>query len=379
LPAVHGSERRRWDLARVLGTLGGWLIAAGLIVLLFVAYQLWGTGIRAAQSQARLENRFEERVAAAQAATASTTTTGASATSSTTTSGTAETTPPAPSTTAAPLVLPPTAEGEDLFRIEMPSIGEDHIVVAGTKVEDLRKGPGHYPSTPLPGEIGNVGIAGHRTTWGQPFYDIDRLQTGDEIVLTNLLGMRFVYRVTEQLIVSPSDTWVVNPTPTATLTLTSCHPRFSAAQRIVVKAELDTTIQPALGSVTIGFYDTTPETQLPDSQDPSTVTTAAVDSTVPSGTDSTTADAATTTAAPPVGTSPSPAEPDLLTAGWFSDSGAFAPSAAWAAICAAIAFVAWRLGKAWRRWPAYLVALPIFAVALFLCFEQVNRLLPQNI
>jgi sortase A len=360
---VHGSGRRRWDLARVLGTLGGWLIASGLIVLLFVAYQLWGTGIRAAQAQARLEDRFNERVAAAQA-----TTTTAAATSTTAAASTATSTTAATTTTAAPVVLPLTAEGDELFRIEMPSIGENHIVVAGVKVEDLRKGPGHYPSSPLPGEVGNVAIAGHRTTWGQPFYDVDKLRQGDEIVLTNLLGMRFVYRVTETLIVDPSDTWVVDPTPTATLTLTSCHPRFSAAQRIVVKAELDTAAQPALDSVTIGSYTTTPETAARDSQNPSTVVPA---STLPGATD--------TSAPTTVGQSGAPANPDVLTAGWFSDSDAFTPAAISAAICAAVALVAWRLGKAWRRWKAYLVAFPIFAVALFLCFEQVNRLLPQNI
>jgi sortase A len=350
---------------------GAWLIAAGVIVLLFVAYQLWGTGIRAAQAQNRLEDQFAERLALAGVTTTTppSTTVPASISADTTTTSSA---PVTTTTVAEPVVLPPTQEGDALARIEIPKIGLDDIVVAGVKVEDLRKGPGHFPDTPLPGEIGNVGIAGHRTTWGAPFQQVDELEQGDEIVLTNLLGMRFVYRVTETLIVKPSDVWVVDPTTDAQLTLTSCHPEYSARERIVIKAVLDETVTPALGTTTIGSYLTTPETLQPDSQDPGV--TVAPETTLP-GAPETTAPAAgsTTTAVPAV------PQTELLTAGWFSDRAAFGPAAFWVAICSAIAFVAWRLGRAWRRWPAYLVALPIFAVALFLCFEQINRLLPQNI
>ena len=126
-----------------------------------------------------------------------------------------------------------------MARIETPAIGLDWIVVVGVGVDELKKGPGHYPDTPLPGEAGNVGIAGHRTTYGAPFLDIDELAAGDEIILTNTGGGRFVYRVTEQFIVSPSEYEVLAPTDEPILTLTSCHPRYSASKRIIVRGELD--------------------------------------------------------------------------------------------------------------------------------------------
>ena len=113
-----------------------------------------------------------------------------------------------------------------IARIEIPAIGVNDIVVAGVSPNDLKKGPGHYPDTPLPGQLGNAAIAGHRTTYGQPFFDVDKLVVGDEIVVTTLNG-RYTYRVTGQEIVSPSDYQVVatiDPSR-ATLTLTSCHPR----------------------------------------------------------------------------------------------------------------------------------------------------------
>ena len=123
--------------------------------------------------------------------------------------------------------------------MEAPSIGLDWIVVSGVGTDELKKGPGHYPDTPLPGQAGNVGIAGHRTTYGAPFFDIDDLAAGDEVILTNTGGERFVYRVTKQFIVSPSQYEVLAPTDGSILTLTSCHPRYSASKRIIVRGELD--------------------------------------------------------------------------------------------------------------------------------------------
>ncbi|MFM8971210.1 MAG: class E sortase, partial [Actinomycetota bacterium] len=99
------------------------------------------------------------------------------------------------------------------------------------------KGPGHYPGTPFPGSRGNAAIAGHRTTYGAPFHNVDKLKPGDRIIIETFAG-RFVYQVTRQLIVQPTDTYVVANTPDAQLTLTSCHPKYSAAQRIVIKAKL---------------------------------------------------------------------------------------------------------------------------------------------
>lgn len=104
---------------------------------------------------------------------------------------------------------------------------------------NLKRGPGHFPDRPLPGQLGNSAIAGHRTTYGAPFFDVDDLQPGDEIVATTLSG-RFTYRVTEQRIVASNEYWVVATTdPTkATLTLISCDPKYTAQKRIVIFSEL---------------------------------------------------------------------------------------------------------------------------------------------
>ena len=116
-------------------------------------------------------------------------------------------------------------------------------------VEDLRKGPGHYRTTPNPGQAGNAAIAGHRTTYGAPFHRVDELEPGDPIFVTTAQGV-FEYRVlgfpnpeggedVGYFIVDPSDTWVLDQTPGRNLlTLTACHPKFSARQRIIVQAEL---------------------------------------------------------------------------------------------------------------------------------------------
>jgi LPXTG-site transpeptidase (sortase) family protein len=112
-------------------------------------------------------------------------------------------------------------------------------VVEGTTAEHLRQGPGHLVGTALPGNLGNAVVSGHRTTWGAPFNRIDELAPGDEIVVDTATG-RHVYAVTETFIVSPTDTWVADSPedPVAWLTLTACHPKGSARQRVIVRAEL---------------------------------------------------------------------------------------------------------------------------------------------
>ena len=91
-----------------------------------------------------------------------------------------------------------------MARLEIPRIGLDEIVVSGVGVDDLQEGPGPLPRRPLPGEHGNAAIAGHRTTYGAPFLDIDKLKPGDEVVATTYAG-RYVYKVTGTKIVSPSE------------------------------------------------------------------------------------------------------------------------------------------------------------------------------
>jgi sortase A len=127
--------------------------------------------------------------------------------------------------------------GDPLGRIRMASIGVSSVLVAGTQASSLRRGPGHYPDTPLPGGAGTVAVAGHRTTYGAPFRRLNRLHVGDRIELRMPYG-RFVYRVERTRIVPPTATWVTNRVGYDRLILSACHPLYSAAKRIVVFARL---------------------------------------------------------------------------------------------------------------------------------------------
>ena len=128
--------------------------------------------------------------------------------------------------------------GDPLGRIRIPKIGVSDVFVQGTDAGDLRRGPGHYPATPLPGQHGTVAIAGHRTTYGAPFHDVDDLRRGDRIELTMPYG-RFTYRVERTRIVAPTATEVTDPVGYDRLVLSACHPLYSAAQRIIVFARLE--------------------------------------------------------------------------------------------------------------------------------------------
>ncbi len=127
--------------------------------------------------------------------------------------------------------------GDAIGRIVLPTLDRDYFVVEGTKTADLRKGPGHYGDTPLPGERGTVGIAGHRTTYGAPFRTIDRLDRGDPIRIEMPYG-RFTYSVEKARIVEPSQVSVKRQVAYDRLILSACHPLYSAAQRVVVFARL---------------------------------------------------------------------------------------------------------------------------------------------
>lgn len=130
-------------------------------------------------------------------------------------------------------------EGQALTRIEIPHIGVDVVVVQGISLKALDAGTGHYPQTPLPCDTGDVAIAGHRTTYGKPFANVDRIRPGDQITLATPIGA-CVYRVSQPpFVVAYNDMGVVSNTPgLATLTLTACHPKGSASHRIVIKAEM---------------------------------------------------------------------------------------------------------------------------------------------
>ena len=128
--------------------------------------------------------------------------------------------------------------GDALGRIRVPKIGISDVFVEGTAAGDLRRGPGHYPATPLPGQRGTVAIAGHRTTYGAPFHDVDQLAKGDRIDLDMPYG-RFTYRVERLKIVEPTAVEVTDPVGYDRLVLSACHPLYSAAQRIIVFARLE--------------------------------------------------------------------------------------------------------------------------------------------
>ena len=127
--------------------------------------------------------------------------------------------------------------GDAVGRIMMPRIGANFLVVQGTDEGSLERGPGHYPGTALPGMGQTVAIAGHRTTFLAPFRHIDALRPGDRIVLRMPYG-RFVYAVQYHRIVTPTSWWVVRDVGYDRLVLSACNPLFSAAQRIVVFARL---------------------------------------------------------------------------------------------------------------------------------------------
>jgi sortase A len=125
--------------------------------------------------------------------------------------------------------------GDAIGEIELPTIDTSAYVVEGTDTDDLRKGPGHYHDTPMPGNHGTVAIAGHRTTHGAPFRNIDKLERGDRIVLQMPYGS-FVYRVERTQIVDPTALWVTKRVKYDRLVLSACHPLYSAAQRLIVFA-----------------------------------------------------------------------------------------------------------------------------------------------
>jgi sortase A len=137
--------------------------------------------------------------------------------------------------------------GEAIGRIRIPSIDLDVIAVQGTDTASLQKGPGHYPETPFPGQIGTSAFAGHRTTYLAPFRHLDELKPGDEIDV-ELPYANFAYRVQKTRIVDASAVNIIHKVPYERLVLTACHPLYSAAQRIAAFAKLKMVSFFALGN-----------------------------------------------------------------------------------------------------------------------------------
>ncbi|MDP9418863.1 MAG: class E sortase [Actinomycetota bacterium] len=283
-------------LRRAIGGFGRLLIALGTVVLLFVAYQLWGTGLREAQAQSELTEEFSEALVDEEVPRGN---------------------PPLPQPGGGAVAI-----------IRIPKIGVEKAVVEGVGVPDLKKGPGHYPGTPLPGQGGNAAIAGHRTTYGAPFFELDRLVAGDEILVRTVQG-EFRYAVDRSMVVRPTQVEVLDPTEEARLTLTTCNPRYSARERLIVSAVL--------------LDDPVPAPD-PVEAPPPELVSETVDGAALSG-----------------------------------DPSARVPALLWGALAAGAWVATVEAARRWRRLPAYLLGAPVVLVVLFVCFEHVARLFPANI
>jgi sortase A len=142
------------------------------------------------------------------------------------------------STTSTTVAPTPPPLGEPVAVLRIPKLGLDKVVVEGTDRPQLQLGPGHYTATPLPGQPGNIAIAGHRTTYGAPFRHLDDLQPGDELFLATMAGERR-YVVEGARRVAPTDVSVLDPTGDDRVTLTTCDPPGSARYRLIVTAIAD--------------------------------------------------------------------------------------------------------------------------------------------
>lgn len=312
-------------LGKLLGAVGKILILAGILILGFVAFQLWGTGLESGRGQSQMTEQLAAELAPA------------SPTDDKTldleelTEKLAETDP----ATAPPMAPPP--EGSPIGVISIPTINLDRVVVEGVSKADLKKGPGHYPSTPLPGQSGNSAIAGHRTTYGAPFNRIDELIPGDEIKVTTVQG-EFVYVVIPApgqpadgqawFAVSPRQVEVLANMGDNRLTLTACHPKYSARQRIVVHAVL---------------------------RGPSATPAVA---TTPTRTEST-AD-----------------EPASIDEGLQGDPDALRSVFVFGGAAALVAAAAWLLSRYMRSWIVWLIAFPAILALVWFGYVYMDRYLP---
>lgn len=228
--------------ARLLRIGGLAIMLAGAAAVAYVVNAVWISGARADRAQEQLAADFE---AAQQAVSTTTSTTLMEDDPTIGTIAPTTTLDPAgdivrPALYAdLPSIIPedPPAPTEALGRIVIPAAGVDWMLVEGVTPEALAYGPGHMPGTAMPGQPGNAVISGHRTTYGAPFYNIDAVQPGDTIEIETLIGVH-TYEVVQTLIVAPTDVWVTRQVEGGWLTLTACHPRYSARERIIVFARL---------------------------------------------------------------------------------------------------------------------------------------------
>ena len=238
---IHRAKR---DVKVRLLRVGGLIVMlAGAAAVAYVVNAVWISGAQADRAQEQLAADFAAAQAAVTTTVVTTTpveddpTVGSTA-PTTTTNPAGDTTRPDIQANLPPLISEdPPGPAEALGRILIPAAGVDWIMVEGVTTEALYKGPGHMPGTALPGQPGNAVVSGHRTTHGAPFFNIDVLQPGDTIQIETLIGVH-VYEVVEVRIVAPTDVWVTNQVDGAWLTLTTCNPRYSARERLIVFARL---------------------------------------------------------------------------------------------------------------------------------------------
>jgi sortase A len=222
-------------MTRALKIAGWTMIGLGVLILLFLAYQLVGTNFLTARSQERGQETVAEHFVAAQEEIEVV---------GTLPPPQVDVEPPDPEQQIdeepPPVVHygePIPDQGSAFGVMSIPKLDADLVVFEGVDRTTLKKGPGHMPWTPLPGQPGNAVVSGHRTTYGAPFFDLDRLQPGDEIVVVTALGTH-TYEVRSSFVVEPTAVEVTDPKRGAWLTLTTCHPTFSARERLIVSAEL---------------------------------------------------------------------------------------------------------------------------------------------
>ena len=210
--SVASSEGRRAPWHAGLRWFGSVCLMGAAFFGGYVAWLLWGTGLETRAAQERLRTSIERSLESDRSGSGS---------------------------IDAPLPGIQEVEGSAYAIIQIPRIGIDYVVVEGTDYTSLKKGPGHYPETADPWDkSGRVGIAGHRTTYLAPFYDLDRAGPGDDIVLLTRYG-RFRYEVTRTFVIPAEGSGVVlEQTTEPTLVLTTCNPRFSSTERLIVEAVL---------------------------------------------------------------------------------------------------------------------------------------------
>lgn len=225
-----GRTRRPGQAGRaVTRGVGEILITLGVLLLLFVAYQLVWTNVEASRAQGQVSDAIRDTWQRPQAA-------GPDAQGAETQDDDAGT-----RQTAVDF-------GSGFAFLRIPRLGEDYTVpvLEGVDLEVLAQGVGHYPQTALPGQVGNFAVAGHRATNGEPFAYLDRLQRGDAMVVETRDAW-LTYVVDRTQIVSPSDVWVLDPVPgqpgakptERLITLTTCNPRWASYERLIVFGYLE--------------------------------------------------------------------------------------------------------------------------------------------